>query len=120
MEKEDDLLKKLLQADEEEQSASMQFTKNVMHTIETKNKWHEKPIIGKFGWILAAVIMTGLIIIGCLVNEKSSPIFPTFSISTYDMVATLKKLIIPSIGMGILLIFIALDELMRTRKKKLG
>lgn len=118
MERENDLLKQLLQSDDEERSAPMVFTSNVMESIEKKHAWKKKPIIGKIGWLL---ISFSVVIISVLsISTDLKPIKLPFNIGDFNFLYYIDKTAVPLIGFLILLSFILLDNFYRKRKKKLS
>ncbi|NOQ71037.1 MAG: hypothetical protein GQ574_03485 [Crocinitomix sp.] len=109
MEKEDQQLKNTLQEAHDHDSPSLSFTANVMRKVEAKRAAKLKPIIGKWAWILIAVLLLGVISTPVLSNWSS------LSSETIDM-------LIPHIKLGLTItimsgLFILFDEFFLRKRK---
>ena len=78
----DDLAKKVLKNTSLE-NTSLDFTANVMRTIEAESKKHftYKPLISKIGWFAIIVILSGVSIYMMISNNENSNLFDTLDFS---------------------------------------
>lgn len=119
MEKEDQLLKELIKENIETNGPPMDFTANIMRSIEAKKALRAKPIIGKFGWLIIAALFIGFVSVGLSQETNFKPFSYELS-SLFDSLfdpSIFESLTLPILGLIAVASLIILDEVYRKRRK---
>ncbi len=118
MKNEDDLLHQFLTEDPfNKTELNTDFTADVLTKIEQKKARYGKPIIGKYGWIVAAFFAIVLVILPFFVYPASTNTYFN-TIKVADLYPVVEKLKTPLLGILAVLTLIVLDELIRKRTRK--